>query len=67
VEGDVVEGRISRVDLRTRAITLDNGREYLIPPSMALNLALVPEGAAVKIRYGVNGGRNLVTHIEVRP
>ncbi len=67
VEGDVVEGRVSRVDPQSRTITLDNGREYLVPPVVALNWDLVSSGVAVKVRYSVDGGRNVVTALSVGP
>jgi Protein of unknown function (DUF1344) len=67
VEGDVVEGRVSRVDPRTRTITLDNGQEYLVPRVLALNWDLLPPGAAVKVRYSVDGGRNVATLLDIRP
>jgi Protein of unknown function (DUF1344) len=67
VEGDIVEGRISRADQRTRTITLDNGQEYLVLPPLTPNWDLLREGAAVKMRYSVDAGRNLATHVEVRP
>ena len=67
VEGDVVEGRVNRVDPQTRTITLDNGREYLVPPVVPLNWELVPSGAAVKMRYSVDGGRNVVTALSIVP
>ena len=67
VEGDVVEGRVNRVDPQTRTITLDNGREYLVPPVVPLNWELVASGAAVKMRYSVDGGRNVVTALSIVP
>ena len=67
VEGDVVEGRVSRVDPRTRTITLDNGQEYLIPLVFALNWERVRTGAAVKMRYSVDGGRNVATAFNIQP
>lgn len=67
VEGDVVEGRVSRVDHRARTITLDNGQEYLVPRVLALNWNLVPTGTAVRIRYSVDGGRNVATLLDIRP
>ena len=67
VEGDVVEGRISRVDPRTRTITLDNGQEYLVSPVLVPNWEIMQAGAAIKMRYSVDGGRNIATALNVRP
>ena len=67
VEGDTVEGVISRVDHRSRTITLDNGREYVVPAALSLDWEFVRPGAPVKIRYSVDGGRNIATAIDLRP
>ena len=67
VEGDVVEGRVSRVDARTRTITLDNGREYVVPAALAPIQELPPPGTDVKLRFSVDAGRNVATLVEVRP
>src|SRR5262245_8479498 len=67
-EGDLVEGRISRVDPRAGTITLDNGREYHLSPPLHPNWTLVRPGATVRMRYGASDGQNLVaTQIEIRP
>jgi Protein of unknown function (DUF1344) len=67
VQGDVVEGRINRVDPQARTITLDNGREYLVPPPLIPDWTLLQVGVPVMMRYNVDGGRNLVIYVEVRP
>jgi hypothetical protein len=67
VEGDVVEGRVTRVDPRTRTITLDNGQDYLVPPVLTLDWALVRTGAAVKMNYNVDRGRNVATALRIGP
>ena len=67
VEGDVVEGRVSRAVPETRTITLDNGQEYLVPPVLAPNWELLQTGPAVKLRYSVDRGRNVATLLELRP
>jgi hypothetical protein len=67
VQGDVVEGRISRVEQGNRTITLDNGQDYLLPSPLVPNWDILRTGAAVKIRYSVDGGRNFATYVEVRP
>jgi outer membrane lipoprotein SlyB len=67
VQGDVVEGRINRVDARTRTITLDNGQEYVVPSVVTPDWTLLQAGVPVMMRYNVDGGRNLVTYVEVRP
>jgi Protein of unknown function (DUF1344) len=67
VQGDVVEGRINRVDPQARTITLDNGQEYLVPSPLIPDWTFLQAGVPVMMRYNVDGGRNLVTYVEVRP
>jgi hypothetical protein len=67
VEGDVVEGRVSRAVPETRTITLDNGQEYLVPLVLAANWAVLQTGPAVRLRYSVDRGRNVATLVELRP
>jgi hypothetical protein len=66
VEGDVVEGRVSRAVPETRTITLDNGQEYLVPAVLAANWDVLRTGPAVKLRYSVDRGRNVATLLELR-
>jgi Protein of unknown function (DUF1344) len=67
VEGDIVEGRVSRAVPETRTITLDNGQEYLVPPVLAANWEVLQTGPAVRLRYSVDRGRNVATLVELRP
>jgi hypothetical protein len=64
VEGQEVEGRITRVDLVARTITLDNGEEYLLPVAALADPRALSEGMVVRLRYDVDGGRNLVTFVQ---
>jgi uncharacterized protein DUF1344 len=66
VEGQEVEGTIKRIDADARTITLDNGEEYVIPAAVLADPRVLVEGAVVRLRYAVDGGRNLVTFIQVR-
>ena len=66
VEGQEIEGTITRLDPARRTIVLDDGQEYLIPPAVLDNPAALSEGAAVKLRYDVDGGRNIVKYVLVR-
>lgn len=67
VEGLLSEGRVSRVDRDARTITLDTGGEYVIPPSLEAAWAMVGDGSAVRLRYNVDGGRNIVTRLSLIP
>jgi hypothetical protein len=66
VEGQEVEGFIRRIDWTARTITLDNGEEYFVPPGIA-DLAELGQGGWVKLRFGVDGGRNFATALQVQP
>jgi hypothetical protein len=66
VEGDIVEGLVSRADPRARTITLDNGQEYLVPRALGVDWEAVRPGVAVRLRYSVAGGQSIATVIQVR-
>jgi hypothetical protein len=67
VEGLVTEGRVTRVDRQARTIALDNGDEYVIPSPLEAAWTMVTDGSAVRLRYNVDGGRNIVTRLELIP
>jgi outer membrane lipoprotein SlyB len=67
VEGQEVEGAISRIDPVRRTITLDNGSEYVILDSVPAGWAGLAEGTRVKLRYDVDSGRNTATSLVVAP
>ena len=66
VEGQEVEGKISRLDRTAGTITLDNGQEFVIPDSLNANWIQIKEGTPIKMRYGTDGGRNTTTFLEIR-
>ena len=59
------EGRVTRVDRRARTIRLDTGTEYMLPPTLEAAWTVVADGSEVRLRYNVDGGRNVVTHLQV--
>jgi hypothetical protein len=65
VEGLQTEGRVTRVDRTTRRISLDNGDDYVIPPSLDAAWTVIREGTLVRVRYNVDGGQNLVIRLEL--
>jgi hypothetical protein len=67
IEGDVAEGRVARIDPQARTITLDNGRDYLILPALALDWASLRTGTPVRIRFSVDAGRNIATALDFSP
>jgi hypothetical protein len=66
VENQEVEGLIRRVDPVGRTITLDNGQDYYVPAAL-LDMASLAAGLNVKLRFGVDGGRNYTTAVQVQP
>jgi uncharacterized protein YjdB len=66
VEGQEVEGKISRLDRTAGTITLDNGQQYVIPDSLNANWIRIKAGTPIKMRYGTDGGRNTATFLEIR-
>ena len=66
VENQEVEGLIRRVDPTARTITLDNGQDYYVPPSL-LDMASLEAGRLVKLRFGIDGGRNYTTALQIQP
>jgi hypothetical protein len=67
VEGQDVEGIVTRVNSPVRTITLDNGQDYLLPHGVPGNPDSLEAGVTVTLRYSTEGGRNIVTHVLVRP
>lgn len=66
VEGQEVEGTITRIDPESRTITLDNGVDYVIPGAVLADPRVLGEGTVVRLRYAVDGGQNLVTFVQAR-
>src|SRR4029453_7737303 len=55
VEGQEVEGKISRLDRTAGTITLDNGQEYVIPDFLNAEWTLIKTGTTAKMRFGPDG------------
>jgi hypothetical protein len=66
VENQEVEGLIRSIDAAARTITLDNGEVYYVPATL-LDLARLEAGQSVKLRFGVDGGRNYTTALRIQP
>jgi hypothetical protein len=67
VEGQEVEGTVTGVDRDAGALTLDNGEQYLVPPALRPPVATLDVGTSVRLRYGVQGGRNILTALQLTP
>jgi hypothetical protein len=65
VQGQEAEGQVSRLNRADRTITLDTGVEYAMPEALDPAWARLADGVAVKLRYDTDGGRNIVTQIQI--
>jgi hypothetical protein len=63
VQGQETEGTITAVDPQARTITLDNGETYVVLDPAGPGWDRLREGASVRLRYDVDGGRNAATSV----
>jgi Cu/Ag efflux protein CusF len=61
-----VEGKIKSVDPSGGMVTLEDGTQLTIPPSVKVQRAALKEGAIVKASFEERGGQKVVTSMEVR-
>jgi hypothetical protein len=61
-----VEGTIKSWDAATGMLTLDDGTQISIPPTVRLERDKVKEGASVKASYEVKGGKNVAKSVQVQ-
>jgi len=61
-----VEGKIKSVDSSGRMLTLEDGTQLTIPPTVNVPRGTLKEGAMVKASFEENGGQKIVTALEVR-
>jgi Protein of unknown function (DUF1344) len=64
-QGQEAAGIVARVDRAGRTVTLDTGVDYILPPALDSAWPNLREGAAVTLRYDVDGGRNVVSRIQL--
>jgi len=62
-----VEGTIKSVDPSGRVLTLEDGTQLSIPPTVRIQREALKEGAKVKASYEERNGQKVVTTMEVRP
>jgi len=60
-----VQGEIKSVDPSGRMVTLDDGTELTIPQSVSVPQGMLKEGAKVKASFEEQGGKKVVTSLEV--
>jgi hypothetical protein len=61
-----IEGAIKSVDPSGRMLTLDDGTELTIPPTVSVPKADLKEGAMVKASFEEKGGQKVVTSLQVQ-
>jgi len=54
-------------DQTERVLTLEDGTQLTLPPSVRINRDNITPGADVKARHQVKGDQNVVTSIQVQP
>ena len=61
-----VEGKIKSLDPWGRMLTLEDGTELTIPPSVNVGRGTLKEGAIVKASFEERSGQKVVTVLEVK-
>jgi Cu/Ag efflux protein CusF len=61
-----IEGAIKSVDPSGRMVTLDDGTQLTIPPTVSVPKGDLKEGAIVKASYEEKGGQKVVTSLQVQ-
>jgi hypothetical protein len=62
-----VEGKIASVDPSGRMVTLDDGTQLTIPPTVNIQRETLKEGSIVKASFEEKGGQKVVTSMQVSP
>jgi Cu/Ag efflux protein CusF len=60
-----VQGTVKNLDASRRMLTLDDGTQLTIPPTVQLP-SEIKEGAIVKASFEERSGQNVVTSLEVQ-
>jgi len=62
-----VQGKIKSVDASGRVVTLDNGAQIMIPPTLTVERQALQPGANVKASYDEKDGQKVATSFTVMP
>jgi len=62
-----VQGKIKSVDASGRMVTLDNGAQIMIPPTLTVERQALQPGANVKASYDEKDGQKVATSFTVMP
>jgi hypothetical protein len=61
-----VEGKIKSLDPSGRMLTLEDGTQLTIPPTVNVPAGTLKEGAIVKASFEERSGQKVVTSLEVK-
>ena len=64
--GDI-QGKIKSVDASGHMVTLDNGTQIMIPPTLTVERQALQPGANVKASYDEKDGQKVATSFTVMP
>ncbi|HSB82446.1 MAG TPA: DUF1344 domain-containing protein [Candidatus Methylomirabilis sp.] len=62
-----IQGKITSVDPSGKMVTLENGTQLTIPPTLNVQRDNLKEGAIVKANYEERNGQKVVTSMQVTP
>jgi hypothetical protein len=62
-----IQGAIQSVDPSGRMLTLEDGTQLTIPPTLNVPREALKEGEIVKASFEVRAGQKVVTSLEVQP
>lgn len=62
-----IQGKIASVDPSGKMVTLDNGTQLTIPPTLKVQRESLKEGAIVKANFEERDGQKVVTSLQVTP
>jgi hypothetical protein len=62
-----VQGKIKSVDPSGKMVTLDDGTQLMIPPTLTVEKKALKPGANVKASYEEKGGQKVATSFMVMP
>lgn len=66
-EAQAVQGKVKTVDRARKILTLEDGTKLTFPEYVMVTPVALKKGAMITAIYEEQGGRKVVTSIEVRP
>ena len=62
-----IQGKITSVDPSGKMVTLDDGTQLMIPPTLKVQRENLKEGAIVKANFEERNGQKVATSLQVTP